>query len=63
MGMSEASEIKQCKCGYNFIVYSIEYRFDKSDSYRFFDGNSGNYEQTYVCPGCHDRLDYSTLEG
>jgi len=61
--MSGISEIKQCKCGYSIIVYSIEYRSNKPDSYRYIDGNSGNYEQTYVCPGCHDRLDYNTLEG
>jgi len=61
--MSGVAEFKSCKCGYNIIVYVIEYSRNKSDNYHFFDGHSGNYEQTYVCPGCHDRLDYITLEG
>ena len=61
--MAGISEFKICKCGYSIIVYVIEYESKKSSHYHYFDGYSGNYEQTYVCPGCHDRLDYITLEG
>jgi len=61
--MSKISEFKQCKCGYSIIVYVISYEHGKQPRYHYFDGHSGNYEQTYVCPGCHDRLDYITLEG
>ncbi len=61
--MDRISEFKTCKCGYSIIVYVIEYESKKPPRYHYFDGCSGNYEQTYVCPGCHDRLDYITLEG
>ena len=61
--MSNISELKQCRCGYVIIVYTIKYEFEKPSQYRFFDGHSGDYQQCYVCPGCHDRLDYLTLEG
>jgi len=61
--MRSGSEIKVCRCGYHIIVYSIISELDKPTRYRYFDGHSGNYEQTYVCPGCHDRLDYQILRG
>ena len=61
--MDRISEFKQCKCGYSIIVYVISYASKRPSRYHYFDGHSGNYEQTYVCPGCHDRLDYITLEG
>jgi len=54
---------KTCRCGYPILVYIIEYDNDKPTQYHYFDGLSGNYEQTYICPGCKDRLDYITLEG
>ena len=61
--METNTEIKKCRCGYHLIVYIISYNYEmqKKPQYRFFDGHSGNYEQSYVCPGCHDRLDYLTL--
>lgn len=61
--METVTEFKQCKCGYNIIVYLISYESGKPSRFHFFDGHSGNYEQTYVCPGCYDRLDYMTLGG
>ena len=63
--MNTDTEIKKCKCGYHIIVYSIRYNVEtkKEPRFHFFDGHSGNYEQTYVCPGCNGRLDYMTLEG
>lgn len=51
------TEFKQCKCGYNILVYK------NRKIYVFIDGHSGNYEQVDSCPGCHDRLEYLTLEG
>lgn len=57
-------EFKQCRCGYNILVYVNQSEYDSEKIlYIFIDGHSGNYEQTFVCPGCHDRLDYHTLEG
>jgi hypothetical protein len=53
--------IKTCRCGYNILVYIISYEYDKPTQYRYLDGHSGNYQQCYVCPGCHDRLDYERL--
>lgn len=63
--METSTEIKKCRCGYHIIVYIISYNEEslKAPCFHYFDGHSGNYEQTYVCPGCHDRLDYITLEG
>ena len=61
--MNTETEFKQCKCGYSIIVYVLTYEMGQETQFRFFDGHSGNYEQTYVCPGCHDRLDYATLNG
>jgi hypothetical protein len=62
--MGRPSEFKQCRCGYSIIVYVIEYeKTGKAPQFRFFDGHSGDYQQCFVCPGCHDRLDYMTLEG
>lgn len=57
------SEPRMCRCGYPILVYVISYEYDKPSQYRYFDGLSGNYEQTYICPGCQDRLDYITLGG
>jgi len=57
------SEIKKCRCGYHIIVYVIKHIEGKPPHYHYFDGHSGNYQQCYVCPGCHDRLDYLDLEG
>ena len=57
------TEFKQCRCGYPILVYVIQHEHGKEPYYHFFDGNSGNYEQIFVCPGCKDRLDYLTLEG
>ena len=57
------SEIKKCRCGYHIIVYTIKHSEGKPAHYHYFDGHSGNYQQCYVCPGCHDRLDYTRLEG
>lgn len=61
--METITEFKRCRCGYDIIVYLINYESGKPPQFHFFDGHSGNYEQTYVCPGCHDRLDYIILEG
>ena len=56
------SEFKRCRCGYSIIVYTITSDHDENKiSHRFFDGHSGDYRQCWVCPGCHDRLDYITL--
>ena len=52
---------KQCRCGYFILVYIISFQHDKPPQYRYFDGHSGDYQQCYVCPGCHDRLDYERL--
>lgn len=59
--MPRISEFKQCRCGYSIIVYTISYESDKPQKYRYFDGHSGDYQQCYVCPGCHERLDYENL--
>ncbi len=56
------SEIKRCRCGYHIIVYVIEHIEGKPPHYHYFDGHSGDYQQCYVCPGCHDRLNYMKLE-
>lgn len=57
-------EYKKCKCGYSILVYVNQSNYDSNKIlYVFFDGHSGNYEQTFVCPGCKDRIDYLTLEG
>ena len=61
--MNTDTEIKRCKCGYHIIVYAIGFESGRPPLFHFFDGHSGNYEQTYVCPGCHDRLDCMTLGG
>ena len=42
---------KTCNhCGYPILVY-----FDENSSLVpvYIDGNSGNYELTYECPGCN----------
>ena len=57
------SEPRMCRCGYPILVYVISYEHNKPPECHYFDGLSGNYEQTHVCPGCQDRLDYITLEG
>lgn len=59
--MDTISEPKTCRCGYSILVYVINYEHNRPPKYHYFDGYSGNYEQTYVCPGCQDRLDYITL--
>jgi len=61
--MDTSVEPRSCKCGYAILVYVISYEHGKPTNYHYFDGHSGNYEQTYVCPGCQDRLDYLTLGG
>lgn len=61
--MNTNAEYRKCKCGYNILVYVIYSSNDKPPKYHYFDGHSGNYEQVFVCPGCHDRLNYMTLEG
>jgi len=60
---SEVSEIRRCRCGYYIIVYEIKHIEGKPSHYHYFDGHSGNYQQCYVCPGCHDRLNHLDLEG
>ena len=58
------TEFRSCRCGYSILIYVNQSEYDEAKvHYIFFDGHSGNYEQTFVCPGCHDRLDYFTLEG
>jgi hypothetical protein len=62
--MIRDTEFRRCKCGHELIVYMLtpepEY---KPNMYRYFDRNSDDYTQVFVCPECHDRLDYRTLEG
>lgn len=60
--MNTDNEPRMCRCGYPILVY-ISYEHDRPSKYHYFDGLSGNYEQTYVCPGCQDRLNYETLGG
>ena len=57
------TEFKQCRCGYSILVYVNQSQYDESKiHYVFIDGHSGNYGQVFICPGCHDRIDYLTLE-
>lgn len=60
---SEITGFRHCKCGYSILVYETMPGINNDSYHVFFDGHSGNYEQTYTCPGCHDYLDYLTLEG
>lgn len=60
--MTNDTEIRKCRCGYHIIVHVLTYEFGQETQFRFFDGHSGNYEQTYVCPGCSIRLDYMKLD-
>ena len=61
--MDRISQFRKCRCGYSIIVYIVESVHDEPLYYHYFDGHSGDYKQVFVCPGCHDRLNYETLEG
>lgn len=70
--MERTTEFKRCKCGHVIIVYKLSVDMEyvpvgevayKPTQYRYFDAHSGNHDQCFVCPECHIRLDYKTLEG
>lgn len=58
--MKTGTELKRCRCGYTVLVYIT--RNKKGYRVHFVDTNSGNYDQTYVCPRCSARLEYKMLE-
>jgi hypothetical protein len=56
------TEIKNCRCGYPIMAY-LEVIDDRGpEVIKYIDGLSGNYEETLVCPGCKDGLEYTMLE-